>query len=58
MLKLSMICKALSVESALPQDTGFTDVITDSRVLVPGCLFLALVGEKFDGHGFVARALA
>lgn len=58
MLKLSMICKALSVESALPQDTGFTDVITDSRALVPGCLFLALVGEKFDGHGFVARALA
>lgn len=57
MLKLAMICKALSVESALPQDTEFTDVITDSRAIVPGCLFLALVGEKFDGHAFVAKAL-
>jgi UDP-N-acetylmuramoyl-tripeptide--D-alanyl-D-alanine ligase len=31
---------------------------TDSRALVPGCLFLALRGEHFDGHDFVKQALA
>jgi UDP-N-acetylmuramoyl-tripeptide--D-alanyl-D-alanine ligase len=33
-------------------------VCTDTRQLVPGCLFVALKGERFDGHRFVARALA
>jgi UDP-N-acetylmuramoyl-tripeptide--D-alanyl-D-alanine ligase len=30
---------------------------TDSRSLEPGDLFVALRGERFDGHGFVALAL-
>ncbi|MBI3185526.1 MAG: UDP-N-acetylmuramoyl-tripeptide--D-alanyl-D-alanine ligase [Myxococcales bacterium] len=33
-------------------------VCTDSRRLVPGCLFLPLEGEKFDGHDFLAAAAA
>ena len=33
-------------------------VSTDSRRIAPGCLFLPLVGEKFDGHDFLDRALA
>ena len=32
-------------------------VCTDSRNLVPGCLFLPWVGEKFDGHNFIDKAL-
>ncbi len=36
----------------------FTRVITDSRQLEPGDLFVALKGEHFDGHDFVANALA
>lgn len=35
-----------------------TAVVTDSRKLVPGCLFVALVGDSFDGHTFVCRALS
>lgn len=31
---------------------------TDSRVIVPGQLFVALRGERFDGHGFAEAALA
>lgn len=31
-------------------------VCTDTRGLVPGCLFVALKGENFDGHDFVAQA--
>jgi UDP-N-acetylmuramoyl-tripeptide--D-alanyl-D-alanine ligase len=32
-------------------------VCTDSRKLMPGCLFIALVGPNHDGHEFVAEAL-
>jgi len=31
-------------------------VQTDTRALAPGATFLALRGERFDGHAFVARA--
>ncbi|WP_311947922.1 UDP-N-acetylmuramoyl-tripeptide--D-alanyl-D-alanine ligase [Halomonas piscis] len=31
-------------------------VVTDTRSLAPGALFVALVGERFDGHDFVAEA--
>jgi UDP-N-acetylmuramoyl-tripeptide--D-alanyl-D-alanine ligase len=31
---------------------------TDSRSIQPGQVFLALRGEKFDGHAFVAQAIA
>ncbi len=35
---------------------GFSSVSTDSRTLTPGALFVALSGERFDGHDYVARA--
>lgn len=37
---------------------GAGPVLTDTRALVPGCWFLALVGERFDGHAFAAAAAA
>jgi UDP-N-acetylmuramoyl-tripeptide--D-alanyl-D-alanine ligase len=39
-----------------PEDARVTSVCTDSRKIVPGCLFIALTGENFDGHGFCAAA--
>jgi UDP-N-acetylmuramoyl-tripeptide--D-alanyl-D-alanine ligase len=33
-------------------------VTQDTRKLTPGCLYVALRGERFDGHDFVGRALA
>jgi len=38
------------------EDTGFARVVTDSRQLRRGDLFVALTGERFDGHDFVRRA--
>lgn len=35
----------------------FEGVSTDTRTLVPGQLFVALRGERFDGHDFVVKAL-
>ena len=39
-------------------DTEFTGVSTDSRTLARGNLFVAIAGENFDGHDFVANAVA
>ncbi|MGO9066758.1 MAG: UDP-N-acetylmuramoyl-tripeptide--D-alanyl-D-alanine ligase [Myxococcaceae bacterium] len=36
----------------------FESVSTDSRTLLPGALFVALEGERFDAHAFVPAALA
>lgn len=36
----------------------FGVVSTDTRAIRPGDIFVALVGERFDGHDFVASALA
>ncbi len=32
-------------------------ICTDTRALEPGCWFLALIGERFDGHDYVDQAL-
>jgi UDP-N-acetylmuramoyl-tripeptide--D-alanyl-D-alanine ligase len=37
-------------------DAEFGGVCTDSRSLAPGDLFVALRGERFDGHDFVSAA--
>jgi UDP-N-acetylmuramoyl-tripeptide--D-alanyl-D-alanine ligase len=43
--------------SANELQSPITRITTDSRNLQAGDLFIALRGEKFDGHGFVEQAL-
>jgi len=38
--------------------TAFEGLSTDSRQMRPGFLFVAIKGERFDGHQFVDRAVA
>ena len=42
----------------VPEGISVLDVCTDSRSITPGCLFVALEGERFDGHSFVRDAFA
>src|SRR6185503_10315700 len=43
----------------LPRGAGtFGRVWTDTRTIEPGDLFVALVGERFDAHDFLAEAVA
>jgi UDP-N-acetylmuramoyl-tripeptide--D-alanyl-D-alanine ligase len=35
---------------------SYEAICTDTRALTPGCLFVALKGERFDAHDFVANA--
>jgi UDP-N-acetylmuramoyl-tripeptide--D-alanyl-D-alanine ligase len=39
-------------------DTPVRDVVTDSRTMAAGDVFVALRGPRFDGHSFAAEALA
>lgn len=57
MLTLREVARALGVSYSGP-DKVITDVATDSRKVKAGDLFIALKGERFDGHGFVAQAFS
>jgi UDP-N-acetylmuramoyl-tripeptide--D-alanyl-D-alanine ligase len=39
-----------------PVDVAFTGVSIDSRTILPGNLYFAIVGERLDGHQFVEAA--
>jgi len=56
MMLLSDAARALHL--APPRrDAEFLRVTTDSRAIAAGDLFVALAGERFDGHDFAAAAL-
>jgi UDP-N-acetylmuramoyl-tripeptide--D-alanyl-D-alanine ligase len=37
-------------------ETVITEAVIDSRQVIPGSLFVAIPGEKVDGHGFIGEA--
>ncbi len=43
--------------NAVAKDTSFTGLSTDTRTVAPGNLFVAIVGERVDGHDFIQEAL-
>ncbi len=57
-LKLKEIAEAIGAKTntEIP-DIEITNICTDSRDVKPGSIFVALCGEKFDGHAFVRTAM-
>ncbi len=57
------VLEALAPTGAAPAHPGasvaldYSAVSTDTRTIVAGALFVALRGEKFDAHEFLARAV-
>ncbi|MFP3343189.1 UDP-N-acetylmuramoyl-tripeptide--D-alanyl-D-alanine ligase [Halomonas sp. SIMBA_159] len=45
-------CHVSAENASLP----ISSVVTDTRKIEPGCLFIALKGPRFDGHEFVEQA--
>ena len=56
-LRLSEVAGALNAR-VVGEDRAFAAVSTDSRSIVPGQLFVALSGPRFDGHDYLAQVAA
>lgn len=58
-VSLDSVCRSINGRIIEGNDKHIiTGVTTDSRTVAAGSLFIALSGEKFDGHDFVTAALA
>ena len=56
MLTLADVIEALTNIRPAQANTVITEAAVDSRLAIPGGLFVALPGERLDGHDFVADA--
>lgn len=58
MLTLAHLLEALTGYQGAGNAQVITDVVLDSRLAIPGALFVALPGERTDGHNYVSAAFA
>lgn len=58
MIKMSLIETARKLGYSLPStDASFQGISIDTRTIKPGNLFVAVKGEKLDGHDFISEAV-
>jgi UDP-N-acetylmuramoyl-tripeptide--D-alanyl-D-alanine ligase len=58
MLTLGHILETLSDYRATGNEPAVSSFVVDSREAGPGSVFVAFVGERADGHAFIADAFA
>lgn len=56
-LNLSEVIRACHGSFGYPADIEISDISTDTRTIRENSLFIALKGERFDGHDFAAKAM-
>ncbi len=56
MLTLGHFLKTLTSYAPTGDEPGISSVVLDSRDAIPASLFVALPGERVDGHNYVASA--
>ena len=56
MLKLADALEALTNRRLESNTPVITEAAIDSRQVIPGSLFVAIPGERVDGHDFIADA--
>src|SRR5258708_927330 len=56
-LPLWRIAEFTAAKGDIDQELAAMGYSIDSRTLSPGDLFIAIAGERFDGHDYVAAAL-
>ncbi len=52
------LAAAIGARVVHPHERRYRDVTTDSRQVTEESLFVALKGERFDGHDFIAQVVA
>jgi UDP-N-acetylmuramoyl-L-alanyl-D-glutamate--2,6-diaminopimelate ligase len=57
-MRLSKLVRGLEIAGDLAPDPEVTGVAHDSRAVAPGDLFVALVGQRFDGRAFADAAVS
>ncbi|WP_408955841.1 UDP-N-acetylmuramoyl-tripeptide--D-alanyl-D-alanine ligase [Natroniella sp. ANB-PHB2] len=55
-ISFTEIVEAVDGQIKNKQELNITNISTDTRTLQPGDLFIALIGDNFDGHQFIADA--
>ncbi len=53
--QIAQACAAVCIKC--DEDIRIEDIVTDSRKVIPGSIFIALRGENFDGHNFVKQVM-
>ncbi|UCE00091.1 MAG: UDP-N-acetylmuramoyl-tripeptide--D-alanyl-D-alanine ligase [Chloroflexota bacterium] len=56
MLRLSVVIEALTGVAPIGEDREIHDAAIDSRQVKPQSMFIALPGERVDGHDFIQEA--
>jgi len=54
---MNLALAATTMKARLTAPVSVSSVQTDTRALSAGCLFVALRGERFDGHEFIDAAI-
>jgi len=58
LMSVGELARAVGAQQAIGDArAGFSSVSTDTRTLAPGALFVALRGERFDGHDYIQTAV-
>ena len=55
-MNLSELLRGITYQTSLA-DREISDVCSDSRKITPGCIFVCIKGEKFDGHSHAKKAV-
>ena len=56
-MKLSQLVYNLNVSGNFDPETEVVDIISDSRAVKEGSLFVCIKGERFDGHSVAEDCL-
>lgn len=56
-IHLSDLCSFLQIKYDFPHDFQITNICMDTRKILSGDVFLALIGLKHDGHDFIQAAI-
>lgn len=54
---LSDLCSFLNIKFDFPNDFCINNVSTDTRRIQAGDVFIALIGERYDGHDYIQAAI-